>query len=104
MLIDTSSIASLKILQLITDDSAIGRGLKGNFAQNAWPGLLVVSNAGKLFLSFGSTTGDREGGGDDFPLNHPSKVALLTPYRSETNKRCLNHEYMGLGSIYRGKR
>ena len=31
-------------------------------------------------------TGDGGGGGDGLPSNHPSKVAWLTPYRSETNK------------------
>ena len=86
---DTSSIASLNALQSITEDGAIGRGLKGNFAQNAWPGLLALSNAGKSFLSFGSMTGDGGGGGDGLPLNHPSKVAWLTLYRSETNKDAL---------------
>ena len=44
--VDTPSIASLNALQLITEDGAIGKGLKGNFAQNAWPGLLALSNAG----------------------------------------------------------
>ena len=87
--VETSSIASLNALQLITEDGAIGRGLKGNFAQNAWPGLLALSNAGKSFLSFGSMTGDGGGGGDGLPSNHPSKVARLTPYRSETNRDTL---------------
>ena len=92
--VDTSSIASLNALQLITEDGVIGKGLKGNFAQNARPGLLAVSKACKSFLSFSSTTGDGRGGGDGLPLIHPSKVALLTPYCSETNKRYLNHRYV----------
>ena len=65
--VDTSSIAFLNALQLITEDGAIGKGLKGNFAQNARPGLLACSNAGKSFLSLSSMTGDGGGGGDGLP-------------------------------------
>ena len=87
--VDTSSIASLNALQLITEDGAIGKGLKGNFAQNTWPGLLAYLNTGKSFLSLSSMTADGGGGEDGLPSNHPSKVAQLTLYHSETNKDAL---------------
>ena len=93
--VDTSSIASLNALQLITEDGAIGKGLKGNFAQNTWPGLLAYLNTGKSFLSLSSMTGDGGGRGDGLPSNHPSKVARLTPYRSETNKDALTMDIWG---------
>ena len=93
--VDISSIASLNTLQLITEDGAIGKGLKGNFAQNTWPGLLAYLNTGKSFLSLSSMTGDGGGRGDSLPSNHPSKVAQLTPYRSETNKDALTMDIWG---------
>ena len=60
-----------------------------------WPGLSVCSNAGRSFLSLSSTTGDGGGGGDGLPSNHPSKIARLTPYRSETNKDALTMDIWG---------
>ena len=58
MLGDTSLITFLKALQSINDEGEVGRGLKGNFAKNARLRLLADSNAGKSFLSCGSTTGE----------------------------------------------